>query len=129
MERSGIVSDAKQIKAGLEKLLKYIEESTRQEPQDDTRRQQWRYSWPAPATVKLADASEPAESSDILYITLHNISAENVDFYSPRELEIDSKVTIILETEDGQLCVPGTVLHSISSVSKPLVAVRFELDE
>lgn len=129
MEQAGMVNNIEQITAGLAKLIEHIERSTDQTPLDEARRATWRYSWPAPATVKLVEAEGSEESSDPLYVTVHNISAECVDFYSPHELEMDSKVVITLETEDGQLSIPATVLSCISSVGKPLVAVRFDLDE
>ena len=129
MEQTETVHNLEQIKAGLAKLLEHIERTTNQGPVDEARRSTWRYSWPTPATVELVEAEGSEESSDPLYVTVHNISAECVDFYSPHELEMDSKVVITLETEDGQLSIPATVLSCISSVGKPLVAVRFDLDE
>ena len=129
MEQAGMMNDLEQIKTGLDKLLEYVERSTNQEPLDEARRSTWRYSWPTPATVELVGGDGPEKSSEPLYVTVHNISRESVDFYSPHELEMDSKVVITLEGEDGELSLPATVLSSISSVGKPLVSVRFDLDE
>ncbi|NIA08097.1 MAG: hypothetical protein GWP14_10780 [Actinobacteria bacterium] len=127
MKQAEMMNNLEQTKAGLEKLLEHIKQSTNQEPLDEARRSIWRYSWPVPATVEPIDADGSEKSSEPIYVTIHYISAESVDFYSPRELEIDSKVVITLETKEGPLSIPATVLHSISSVGKPLVAVDFDL--
>ena len=129
MKQAEMMNNIEQIKADLEKLLEHIERSTNQEPVDEVRRNIWRYSWPVPATVELIKAEGTEESSDPLYVTVHNISRESMDFYSPHELEMDTRVVITLDTEDGQLSIPATVLNSISSVGKPLVSVTFDLDE
>ena len=123
MKQAEIMNNPEQIRAGLEKLLEYIERSTNQKPLDEARRNCWRYAWPAPAVVKLVETDDSEESSEPLYSTAHNISAEGMDFYSPRELEMSTKVVVTLETEDGHLSIPATVLNSISSVGKPLVSI------
>lgn len=134
MTQAETVNDAEQTRAGLKKLLDYIEETTGQIPQSEDRRKNWRYSWPAPATVEVIEVpgqeqqEEQEESSNTLYVTVHGISAESMDFYSPRELDVDTRLTVTFDTEDGQLSVPAIVMRSLDSVGKPLVAVDFEID-
>ena len=119
------MSNAEEIKKRLGRLLKQIEFSTGQKQIPDTKRTPWRYTWVVPATAEFAD---PKNSSEPLYITTRTISAEGLDFHSPRALERGSKILIKLETEEGELQVPATVIHSTPSVGMPLVGVTFDLE-
>ena len=123
------MNDIEQTKARIERLLEEIGRSSGQRELEEARRKDWRYTWAVPATVQVVDSDDSQGSSEPLYVTTHNISTENMDFYSPQELDLGCKVIVTLQTEEGQLSIPGTVLHSISSVGKPLVAVTFDLDE
>ena len=123
------MNDIDQTKASLERLLEEIRISSGEQELDEARRRTWRYTWVAPATVEMIKAKDSEGSSEPLYVTTHNISGESLDFYSPQALETDSKVVVTLETQEGELSIPATVVHSISSVGKPLVAVRFDFDE
>ena len=117
---------ATEIKESIKRLLEQIERSTKQRNLDDARRTSWRYMWAAAGTVELIDSKDSAKP---LYITTHCISAESLDFHSPRTLERGCKVLINLETDEGQLQIPATVVHCTPSVGKPLVGVNFDLDK
>ena len=118
------MSNAEEIKKRLDRLLKQIEFSTGQKQIPDAKRTPWRYTWVVPATAEFVD---PKGSSEPLYITTRAISAEGMDFHSPRMLERGSKVLINLQTDEGQLQIPATVIHSTPSVGMPLVGVTFDL--
>ena len=109
----------------IEHLLEQIELSTGQEQVSTAKRATWRYAWTVPARVELVDSRD---SSEPLYITTRSISAEGLDFRSPRALERDCKVLIILETDEGELQIPATVMHSTESVGMPITGVHFDLD-
>ena len=117
--------NAAEIKERVGRFLEQIERSTKQRNLDDARRESWRYLWAAAGTVELVDCKDSAKP---LYITTHCISAESLDFHSPRTLDPGCKVLINLETDEGQLQIPATVVHCTPSVGKPLVGVTFDLD-
>ena len=106
----------------IERLLEQIEHATGQTPEADAKRASWRYEWVVPATVELADSPES------LFVTIQSISAQGLDFRSPRTLEPGCKVLITLETDEGELRIPATVIHSRESVGMPIVGVAFDLD-
>ena len=106
----------------IERLLEQIKGSTEQTPEPDDKRASCRYEWAAPATVELVDSPEP------LFITTQNISAQGLGFRSPRTFEPGSKVIITLESDEGDLRIPATVIHSRESVGMPIVGVAFDLD-
>ena len=128
MAQADMTNNLEQTKASIESLLEEIEHHSSQESLGDARRDPWRYTWAAAATVELVEPGDSEDSSELLYVTTHTISATSVDFYSARELEPDCKVMITLDTEKGPLCIPATVIHAVSSVGRPLVAVRFDLE-
>ena len=109
----------------IERLLEQIEISTGQAQAPTGKRATWRYGWVASARVELDDSRD---SSEPLYITTRSISAEGLDFYSPHVFERDCKVLIILETDEGELQIPATVMHSTESVGMPITGVHFDLD-
>ena len=109
----------------VERLLKQIELSTGQAQVPAAKRATRRYAWVASARVELVDSRD---SSEPLYITTRSISAEGLDFHSPHAFEPDCKVLIILETDEGELQIPATVMHSTESVGMPITGVRFDLD-
>ena len=76
----------------------------------------------------MVEPGDSEDSSELLYVTTHTISPTSLDFYSPRELEPNCKVVVTLETERGPLSIPATVIHAVTSVGRPLVAVRFDLE-
>ncbi len=109
----------------IERLLEQIKLSAGQGQVPDAKRAAWRYAWVASARVELVDSGD---SSEPLYITIRNISTEGLDFHSPHAFEPDCKVLIILETDEGELQIPATVMHSTESVGMPITGVRFDLD-
>ena len=91
----------------------------------EAKRACWRYRWVVPGTIVFVDSKD---SSRLLFITTSTISAEGLDFRSPRILEPGCKVLITLETDEGQMQIPATVTHSTESVGMPIVGVAFDLD-
>ena len=106
----------------IERLLEQIEHSTGQTREAETQRASCRYEWPAPATVELVGSPES------LFVTIQSISAQGLGFRSPRTFEPGCKVLITLETDEGELRIPATVIHSRESVGMPIVGVAFDLD-
>ena len=112
-----------EVKKDLERYLEQIELVTGQEQVPIAKRASWRYQWVTPVTVEFVDSKD---SSEPLYATTRSISAQGLDFRSPRMLERGSKVLISLETDEGQLQIPATVMHSTESVGMPVTGVTFD---
>ena len=114
--------------SGLEKrigrLLEQVELSTGQKPATDHRRVSWRYTYSTSVTVTLVD---PDTSSEPLFVTLQHISADGLDFYSSGKFRRGQKVLITVETDDDDLQIPATVVHSTASAGRPIIGVRFDL--
>ncbi len=108
----------------IERLLEQIERTTGQKAVSEARRASFRYIWLAPATVKLVDSQSPSEP---LLVTLGHISRDGLGFRSSRRLQPDQKVLVTLETDEGELQIPATVVHSSESVTGFVVGVRFDL--
>ena len=112
-----------ELKKHINRLLEQIELSTNQKPGPDARRASFRYTWPAHASVKLVG---PDDSSEPLFVTLGHISRDGLDFRSSRRLQPDQKVLVTVETDEGELQIPATVVHSTESVVGFVVAVKFD---
>ena len=110
----------------IERLLEQIERTAGQKPVSDVRHASFRYVWPAQITVELVD---PDNSSEPLFVTLGHISRDGLDFRSSRRLEPNEKVLVTLETDEGQLQIPATVVHLTESVGRSVVAVKFDLQD
>ena len=110
----------------IEHLLEQIELATGQEPLSEARRASWRYTWAAHVAIEFVD---PNDSSDPLHVTTRTIFAHGLDFRSPRILERGCKVLITLQTDEGELQIPATVMHSTTSVGMPIVGVKFDLEK
>ena len=110
MAQADMTNNLEQTKASIESLLEEIKHHSNQKSLEDARRDPWRYTWAAAATVELVEPGDSEDSSELLYVTTHTISAASVDFYSPRELEPNCKVVVTLETEKGPLSIPATVM-------------------
>ena len=108
----------------INRLLEQIEQASEQKPLSEARRASWRYTWATTATVELVDPEGPSEP---LYVTTKSISAHSLDFRSPRALERGCKVMITLDTDQAQLRIPATVMHSTGSVGMPIIGVEFDL--
>ena len=115
-----------EVRKRINRLLEQIERTTGQKPQPDARRASFRYAWPAHATVELVD---PDNSSEPLFVTLGHISRDGLDFRSSRKLQSDQKVLVTLETDEGELQIPATVVHSTESVVRFVVGVKFDLQD
>ena len=110
----------------IDHLMEQIERSATQKPQEDARRASFRYAWPVQATIELVDADD---SSEPLFVTVGHISRDGSDFRSSRELEPGQKVLVTLETDQGQLQIPATVVHSTQSIVKFIIGVKFNLQD
>jgi len=115
-----------EVRKHINRLLEQIERSTNQKPQPDARRASFRYAWPAQATV---EPVEPDNSSEPLFVTLGHISRDALDFRSSRRLQREQKVLLTLETVEGKLQIPATVVHSTESVVRFVVGVKFDLQD
>ena len=115
------------MKKCLNRLLGQIKLAAGQEEVEvpEAKRACWRYTWVAPGTVEFVDSKDSFEP---LYITTSTISAQSLSFRSPRTFERGCKVLINLETDEGELKIPATVMHSTESVGMPIVGVTFDLD-
>jgi len=114
-----------EVTKSIERLLEQIQRSTGQTPEAEAKRATWRYKWAAPATVEFVD---PKDSSGPVCITTRTISAQGLDFCSPNRPKPGCKVLINLETDEGELQIPATVVYCTESVGMPSVGVRFDLD-
>ena len=114
------------VRTRLAGLLKKIELCMGQEQLTDGRRSAWRYEWTASATVRCL---EPGEPSEPLYVTTSHISPIGVNFRCSHAFEAGQKVMITLDTEDGDLEMPGRVMHSTCSVGRNVIGVKFDLEE
>ena len=115
-----------EVRKRINRLLEQIEHATGQKPQPDARRASFRYAWPVRATIELVEADN---SSEPLFVTVGHISRDGSDFRSSRKLQPDQKVLVTLETDEGQLQIPATVVHSTESVVKFVVGVKFDLQD
>lgn len=114
------------VRGRLEELLKKIELCTGQEQLADGRRTVWRYEWTASATVRCLEPDGPSEP---LYVTTSHISPIGLNFRCSHAIQPGQKVIITLDTEDGDLEMPGRVMHSTGSVGRNIIGVKFELAE
>ncbi len=107
------------------RLLEQIELASGQKQIPIAKRATWRHRWVTPATVEFVDSKD---SSEPLYVTTRSISAQGLDFRSARMLDRGCKVLISLETDEGELQIRATVMHSTESVGMPVIGVTFDLD-
>ena len=107
-------------------FLEQIEFATEKEQVPIAKRAVWRHKWVTPVMVEFVNSKG---SSELLYVVTRTISAEGLDFRSPRMLERGLKVLIFLETEEAQLQIPATVMHSTESVGMPIIGVKFHLEQ
>jgi hypothetical protein len=115
-----------ELRKRVNRLLEQIERTTGQKPQPDARRASFRYAWPARATVELVVRDN---SSEPLFVTLGHISRDGLDFRSSRRFQPGQKVLVTLETDEGELQIPATVVHSTESVVRFVVGVKFDLQD
>lgn len=108
----------------IDSLLDQIEQPLHAGAQTDGRRDSFRYVWPGHATVQLVGSNG---SSEPLLVTVGHISRNSLDFRSSQRFKIDQKLLIILETDQGQLQIPATVMHTTESVLKFVIGVKFDL--
>ena len=107
----------------IERLLEQIERTTGQKPVSEARRDSLRYIWLAPATVILVDSQSPSEP---LLVTLGHISRDGLEFRSSRRIKVDQKVLVGVYTDEGELQIPATVVHSTESGVRFIVGVKFD---
>ena len=115
-----------EVRERITRFVEQIERATNQEPGPDARRASFRYAWPAHATVQLVGPNEPSEP---LFVTLGHISRDGLDFRCSRRLTLEQKLLVSVETDEGELQIAATVVHSTESVAGFVVGVRFGLRE
>ena len=120
------MSQVAELTKQIERLLEEIERTTEQTPVSDARRASFRYVWPGHATVEFVD---PDNWFEPLLVTVGHISRDGLDFRSPRRFQVDQKLLITLDTDEGQLQIPATVIHSTQSVVKFATGVMFDLED
>ena len=109
----------------LQRLLRRVKFCSGQQDKSEWRRDNYRFILQVPAQVQILDPNEDQEPIDVLAGT---ISANGIDFRSPRALERGQKVLITLETNDGPVQVCGTVVHSTDMISRHKVGVKLDLE-
>ena len=117
------MSTTAETKERLMSFLEQVRQTTGQEPLSEARRASWRYTWVEPITVRIIDGGQ---ESELLYANTKTIFADGMDFRSPRSFEQDCKVLITIDSEDGTIEIPATVVHSTGSVGMGIVGVRFD---
>ena len=115
---------ATEMRERINRLLEQIELSSDQKSRSDRRRASFRHAWPAHATVELVG---PDDSSEPLLVSLSRISRDGLDFRSSRRFQLEQKVLISLETDEGELQIPATVVHTTESGVRFVVGVKFDL--
>ena len=110
----------------LQRLLRRIKFYTGQSEKSEWRRGSYRFIWSVPATVEVL---EPNDASELLNVRTGTISAQGIDFLSPRKLKRGQKVLITLEADNSQVQIVGTVVHSTDLFSKDKVGVKFDLED
>ena len=115
-----------ELKNSIDRFLEEIERSTGQNSVPDGRRSTRRHDWTGHLVVKFMDYDK---SSEPLYLTTRRISPVGLDFLWSGQMEIGKKVVIVFDTEDGELEIPGTVMHCTGSVGRNIIGVKFDLDE
>ena len=105
-------------------LLRQIEFASGQRPSPESRRATWRRTWAARGTLEFLD---PKGSFEPVYVTTRTISTEGLDFRSARMPKRGCRVLLNLQTDEGQLRIPATVVHSTTSVGMPITGVAFDL--
>ena len=119
------MSNVAEMSEHLGRLLEQIEFATGLQQVPIAKRATWRHRWVGPVTVEFVNSKGSSES---LYAATRSISAQGLDFRSPRMLKRGCKVLICLATHEGQLQIPATVMHSTESVGMPIIGVTFDLD-
>lgn len=112
-------------KQSIEHFLEQIELSTGQKQVHDKRRSAWRYQWHGSAIVRCLDSGLPSEP---LYVLASHISPIGLEFRCSCTLDPGQKVMITLDSPDGDLEVPATVVHATASIGRNIIGVKFDLE-
>ena len=113
-------------KAQMREFLRQIKGSGGQVQTSDGRRASWRLSHSAPGSIEI---SEQPENSEPIYVMTRDISAEGLGFLSHQNLEEDQELFLTIETDGGELEVPGTVIHSTVTVGGYKIGVKFIFED
>ena len=116
--------DVAELREAIKRFLEQVESAGGERPLPESRRSAWRYTWTAFAKL---ESDDPSDTFEPLYITTSFISVEGLNFRSPRMFERGCKVLVSLETDEGELRIPATVMHATESVGMPVVGVKFDL--
>ena len=108
------------------RFFEQIERSRNGVPGPDARRTSFRYTWPTHATVRFVEPDEPSEP---LFVTVSHISEDGLDFRCSRRLPLEQKLLVSMDTDEGEVQIAATVVHSTESVAGFVVGVRFDLRE
>jgi len=108
----------------MEKLVEQLRTSTSQNEQSEWRRKCWRMKFEAPGMAALECSSI---TDDPIYLTTHDINPDGLGFLCHHKLTIGQKLIINIETENGEIEIPATVMHCTTTVGMFKVGVHFDL--
>jgi len=107
----------------LEDILDGIAYETKEADAENLRRSQWRIRYAMPATIIPEDSTEAERP---IYVITRDISADGIGFVTHQTLRPGQKVTVILQTDQGDYTLPGTVRHVTISVGMYKIGIQFE---
>ena len=116
---------AAETKQSILRFLEHIELSTGQIQLPDKRRSAWRYEWHGSAVVRCLDTGVPSEP---MYVLASHISPVGLEFRCSCKLDPGQEVMITLDSPEGDLEVPATVVHATASIGRNIIGVKFGLE-
>ncbi len=92
-------------------------------PKHEFKRQYWRMPYVTHGYVQVLGENyqEP------IYITIQNISEAGIGFIAKEKLNPTQKVNVVLETNEGEIEIPATIVHCTESVGMYKIGARFDL--
>ncbi len=113
-------------KSQMRRLVDQLRVSCEQPEPSGDRREKWRLMF---ATLGVVEVEENAAVNDPIYITTRDISPEGLGFLTQKKLEPGRKLILNVETDIGDVEVPGTVVHCTGTVGMFKIGVKFDLIE
>lgn len=111
-------------KSHLAKLVEQLQAGPPAEEGPGARRKHWRLKFATPGSL----AGDPSlATNEPVYMTTHDISAGGVGFLCRNELEPGQRLVLLIETDIGDVEVPGIVRHCTATVGMYKVGIEFDL--